>query len=48
MVMIPIVALILSAMFENLVLELHILIGVALALTGNIAILASARLRSRK
>ncbi|MAF84172.1 MAG: DMT family transporter [Gammaproteobacteria bacterium] len=48
MVMIPIVALILSAMFEGLALELHILVGVTLALTGNIAILATARLKRRK
>jgi len=48
MVMIPIVALILSAKFEGLVLEAHILIGVALALAGNVAILMTARLKRRK
>ncbi|MGI9343019.1 MAG: DMT family transporter [Gammaproteobacteria bacterium] len=47
MVMIPIVALILSALFEGLELKPHILAGVALALTGNVAILASARLERR-
>lgn len=41
MVMIPIVALILSALFEGLVLEPHILAGVALALTGNVAVLGA-------
>ncbi len=44
MIMFPVVALILSALFEGLVLEPHILIGVTLALTGNIAILARARI----
>jgi len=48
MVMIPIVALILSAMFEGLMLEMHILIGAALALAGNVAILMTARLKHRK
>jgi drug/metabolite transporter (DMT)-like permease len=47
MVMIPIVALILSALFEGLELKPHILAGVALALAGNVAILASARLERR-
>ena len=47
MVMIPIVALILSAMFEGLVLESHILIGVTLALAGNVAILTTERLKHR-
>jgi len=43
MVMIPIVALILSALFEGLVLEARIVVGVALALAGNVAILAKGR-----
>lgn len=47
MIMIPIVALILSALFEGLELKPHILIGVALALAGNVAILASARIERR-
>jgi drug/metabolite transporter (DMT)-like permease len=47
MVMIPIVALVLSALFEGLELEAHILIGVTLALAGNVAILAKARLARR-
>ena len=38
-VVIPIVALLLSALFEGLVLETHIFIGVALALAGNFVIL---------
>ena len=38
-VMMPIVALILSALFEDLVLEAHILVGITLALAGNIVIL---------
>jgi len=38
-VIIPIVALVLSALFEGLTLDAHILIGIALALTGNIVIL---------
>lgn len=45
MVMIPIVALVLSALFEGLVLEPHVLAGLALALSGNIAILARAPLQ---
>jgi len=46
-VMVPIVALALSALFEGLALESHILIGIALALTGNIVILGrrSARIQ---
>ena len=47
MIMIPIVAVILSAMFEDLALDTHILIGVALALAGNVAILAKARAERR-
>ena len=47
MIMIPIVALVLSALFEGLDLEPHILIGVTLALAGNVAILAKARLERR-
>ncbi|MFQ5634021.1 MAG: DMT family transporter [Gammaproteobacteria bacterium] len=47
MVMIPIVALILSAAFEGLSLDLHILAGAALALTGNAAILAQGRRERR-
>jgi len=47
MVMIPIVALVLSAIFEGLELELNILVGVAIALAGNVAILASGR-RARR
>ena len=38
-VMMPIVALILSALFEDLALEAHILVGITLALAGNIVIL---------
>jgi len=40
-VMFPMVAVILSAMYEGLELELHIYVGVGLALAGNVAILAS-------
>jgi len=47
MVMIPIVALVLSAMFEGLVLDAHILVGVALALAGNVAILTKGRMARR-
>ncbi|NND37422.1 MAG: DMT family transporter [Gammaproteobacteria bacterium] len=47
MVMIPIVALLLSSMFEGLELELNILIGVSIALAGNVAILARGR-RARR
>jgi len=47
MIMIPIVALILSALFEGLVLEIHIIVGVALALAGNVVILARARMERR-
>ena len=43
MVMIPIVALALSAMFEGLAIEPHILAGVTIALVGNVAILARGR-----
>ena len=39
-VMVPVVALILSAIFEGLKLEMHIIIGMTLALSGNIFILA--------
>jgi drug/metabolite transporter (DMT)-like permease len=42
-VMIPVVALVLSALFEGLVLDMHIVIGVALALTGNVFILIRQR-----
>lgn len=38
-VMVPVVALILSALFEGLRLETHILIGMALAISGNVFIL---------
>ncbi len=38
-VIIPIVALVISALFEGLTLDLHILIGITLALLGNIIIL---------
>ncbi len=48
MVMIPVVALILSALFEGLTLETHILVGVTLALAGNVVILASAGLKHRR
>jgi drug/metabolite transporter (DMT)-like permease len=47
MIMIPIVALILSALFEGLRLESHIIIGVALALAGNASILVSGRRKRR-
>jgi drug/metabolite transporter (DMT)-like permease len=47
MIMIPIVALILSALFEGLTLESNIVIGVALALAGNASILASGRRERR-
>jgi drug/metabolite transporter (DMT)-like permease len=39
-VMVPIVALVISALFEGLQLEAHIYVGVSLALIGNIFILA--------
>ena len=39
-VMVPIVALVISALFEGLQLEAHIYVGVSLALLGNIFILA--------
>jgi drug/metabolite transporter (DMT)-like permease len=39
-VMVPIVALVISALFEGLELDAHIFIGVSLALAGNIFILA--------
>ena len=42
-VMVPIVALFLSAKFEGLVLETHIFVGVALALAGNFTILTKGR-----
>jgi len=38
-VIIPVVALVISALFEGLTLDLHILIGITLALLGNIIIL---------
>jgi len=44
-VMVPVVALILSALFEGLRLETHILIGMALALSGNVFILVRANSR---
>jgi len=44
-VMVPVVALILSALFEGLQLEIHILIGMALALSGNVFILVRASSR---
>jgi drug/metabolite transporter (DMT)-like permease len=47
MIMIPIVALILSALFEGLRLESNIVIGVALALAGNASILVSGRRKRR-
>jgi len=47
MVMVPVVALILSVLFEGLALEAHLLTGAALALTGNVAILTTARLKRR-
>jgi drug/metabolite transporter (DMT)-like permease len=47
MIMIPIVALILSALFEGLRLESNIVIGVALALAGNASILVSSRRKRR-
>jgi drug/metabolite transporter (DMT)-like permease len=47
MVMVPIVAVILSTMFEGFVLEPHVVAGVALALTGNVAVLARGRLQRR-
>lgn len=40
-VMFPIVAVILSALFEGLSLKLHIYVGVGLALAGNVAILGT-------
>ena len=46
-VMMPIVALALSALFEGLVLEAHILIGIALALAGNVVILGRQFARER-
>lgn len=48
MIMIPIVALILSVLFEGLELEPHIVLGVVLALAGNVAILGRARLDHAK
>jgi len=47
MIMIPIVALILSALFEGLRLESNLVVGVALALAGNAVILASGRRKRR-
>ena len=44
-VMVPVVALILAAIFEGLKLEAHIIIGMALALSGNIFILARTNIR---
>jgi drug/metabolite transporter (DMT)-like permease len=44
-VMVPVVALILSAIFEGLKLEMHIIIGMTLALSGNIFILARTNIR---
>jgi drug/metabolite transporter (DMT)-like permease len=44
-VMVPVVALILAAIFEGLQLEAHIIIGMALALSGNIFILARTNIR---
>jgi drug/metabolite transporter (DMT)-like permease len=40
-VMFPMVAVVLSALFEGLELELHIYVGVGLALAGNVAILGA-------
>jgi drug/metabolite transporter (DMT)-like permease len=37
---VPIVALVISALFEGLQLETHIYLGVGLALAGNVFILA--------
>jgi drug/metabolite transporter (DMT)-like permease len=45
-VMFPMVAVILSALFEGLELKLHIYVGVGLALAGNVAILAARPLMS--
>jgi drug/metabolite transporter (DMT)-like permease len=50
-VMFPMVAVILSALFEGLELEFHIYLGVALALAGNVVILArrpSAQINGRE
>jgi drug/metabolite transporter (DMT)-like permease len=44
-VMVPVVALLLSAMLENMQLEVHVLLGMALAVSGNIFILAPKSLR---
>jgi drug/metabolite transporter (DMT)-like permease len=44
-VMVPVVALVLSALFEGLQIEAHILIGVTLAVAGNVFILAGKKLR---
>jgi drug/metabolite transporter (DMT)-like permease len=44
-VMVPVVALILSAIFEGLKLEMHIMLGMTLALAGNIFILARTNIR---
>jgi len=38
-VMIPIVALVISALFEDLTLDMHILVGIGLAVLGNVVIL---------
>ncbi|TDJ45147.1 MAG: DMT family transporter [Gammaproteobacteria bacterium] len=44
-VMVPVVAIMLSVIFEGMKLEVHIIIGMALALSGNIFILTRANLR---
>jgi len=43
--MVPVVAIMLSVIFEGMKLEVHIIIGMALALSGNIFILTWANLR---
>jgi drug/metabolite transporter (DMT)-like permease len=44
-VMVPVVALLLSALFEGMQLDLHVLAGMMLAVAGNVFILARARAR---
>jgi drug/metabolite transporter (DMT)-like permease len=43
MVMFPVVAVLLSVLFENLAVEWHLVLGMALVLTGNLAILGMRR-----
>jgi drug/metabolite transporter (DMT)-like permease len=45
-VMVPVVALILSAVFEDLQLDTHILVGMALAISGNVFILVRSNSKS--